>query len=341
MISDDEEEIEEFDEINEQHDFLAYFSLANPNATELPRRNISVLERSISPKKKRPVAQRTRKVIQKKEKDIEMTIPFSSPAGIMLTRKSRINDDYRRMAVDEINDCCPAKPTIRFPRMKQRLTTGPDTAVLKDMRKRRNYYWPKRTLHSRSREVNFEFLNRSLIQTMQPCSVVARKFTENDIKSVQEELLKIQNEKKRLMAGDCVDLCSDSDNDSVNPDDDVSMANLVGQNIYQGHVWASPGSLGCVSSSIPPFKQSLPGNVMFFNRSQSITTSSINNNGFYPQFSITTTESTTTNIVNRIERTSEGSVSATRSNRSIQQWIKNVNGESNCFTSQVSVANIN
>lgn len=340
MISDDEEEIEEFDEINEQHDFLAYFSLANPNATELPRRNISVLERSISPKKKRPVAQRTRKVIQKKEKDLEMTIPFSSPAGIMLTRKSVINDDYRRMAVDEINDYCPAKPTIRFPRMKQRLITGPDTAVLKDMRKPRVYYWPKRTLHSRSREVNFEFLNRSLIQNMQPCAVAVRKFTDNDIKSVKEELLKIQNEKKRLMAGDCVDLCSDSDNDSVNLDEDVSTANMS-QNIYQGHVWASPSSLGYVTPSIPAFKQTLPGNVMIFNRSQSITTSSINNNGFYPQFSITTTESTTTNIVNRIERTSEGSVSATRSNRSIQQWIKNVNGESNCFTSQVSVANMN
>lgn len=343
VISDDEDEIEEFDEISEQHNFMAYFNLVNQNASELPRRNISVQERSISPKKKRPVAQRTRKVIQKKEKDLEMAIPFSSPAGIFLTRKSILSEDDKLMAAADLNEMCPAKPTLRFPRMKQRLNIGSDTNAMKEMRKPRVFYWPKRVLHSRSRLVNFEFLNRSLIDTMKPCGIVLRQITESDIKAVREELAMKHNEKKLLMAGDCVDLCSDSDSDSVALDENVSMPQ-VNENSYHGNYYAMPGPpMGFLPTRIPPFSQlspTLPSNVMFFNRSQSFT-SSITNNGIYPQFSITTTESTTTNIVNRMDQSSEESVTSTRSKRSIQQWLKNVNGESSCYSSQVSVANTN
>lgn len=342
VISDDEDEIEQFDEINEQQNFMAYFNLVNLNATEPPRRNISVLERSISPKKKRPAAQRTRKVIQKKEKDLEMAIPFSSPGGILLTRKSILSDEDKRMAAKDLDEMCPAKPTLCFPRVKQRLHVGSDTNVMKEMRKPRMFYWPKRTLHSRSRLTNFEFLNRSLIETMKPCEVGLRKLTEGDIKAEREKLAVLHNEKNLLMVGDCVDLCSDSDSDSVNLDENVSMPR-VDENSYQGNFCARPGSAvvllpAHIFSQISP---TLPGNVMFFNRSQSITPS-ITNNGFYPQFSITTTESTTTNIVNRLDHSSEESVSSSRSKRSIQQWIKNVNGESSCYSSsQVSVANTN
>lgn len=342
VISDDEDEIEEFDEINEQQNFMAYFNLANLNATELPRRNISVLERSISPKKKRPAAQRTRKVIQKKEKDREMAIPFSSPAGIFLTRKSILSDEDKRMAADDLNEMCPAKPTLRFPRVKQRLHVGADTNVMKEMRKPRVFYWPKRTLRSRSRLVNFEFLNRSLIETMKPCEVGLRKISDDDIKAEREKLAVLQNEKNLLMAGDCVDLCSDSDSDSVNLDENVSMPQ-VDENSYHGNFYATPGpAIGFLPTRIPPFSQispTLPGNFMFFNRSQSIT-SSITNNGFYPQYS--TTESTTTNIVTRLDHSSEDSVSSSRSKRLVQDWIKNVNGESSCYSSsKVGVANTN
>lgn len=255
-----------------------------------------------------------------------MTIPFSSPAGVVLTKKSLVNEDYKTISNDEINEDCPAKPTIRFLRNKQRLVTGPDTAVLREMRKRRNFYWPKKTFHSYSRDVNFEFLNRSLIQSIPSCTVVMEKLSDYEIMIEKEKLARMQTEKKRLMDGDCVDLCSDSEGDSVKLDEDVRCQ----ENFY-----------GIPSSSLgfrnPPLQQITPTlPVMFYNRSQSshqITTSSI---GFYPQYSITT-ESTTTNIINRIEHTSD----ASSTKRSIQQWIKSVNGESNCYTSQQSIANKN
>lgn len=342
VISDDEDELDETDEvINGQTDFMAYFFLASSTADELPRRNNSLLERSISPKKKRP-AQRTRKVIVKKEKDLEMTIPFSSPAGLVLTKKNVATEQHVEESFEFMEAYCPAKPTIRIvPRVKQRLITGSETAVIKEMRKPRIYYWPKRHLHSQSREDNFEFLNRSLIKNVHPCSVVIPKISDNEMKAIQQELAATRALKKR--SEDCVDLCSDSDGDSVTLDDGVEMDSFADQLNFQEDFFAMPCP-SMMPPEIPPLQQfsthPLPSNeVVIFNRSQSYSTSSIGSQHF-PQFTFTNAR-TTTNIVNRMKRSSEGDVyEASSTKRSIKQWIENVTAEYT-VSSHVSVVNGN
>lgn len=150
------------DVIGDQKDFMSYFMLAGTMGGEQPRRNTSVLERSLSPKKKRPTP-RTRKVISKKEKDLEMLIPFSSPAGIVLTKKAVVGEKYIVESLEEIEAACVARPFMRLPpRMKHRMPTS-DSAIMHEMRKQRLYYWPKRTLHSESREINFQFIATSVL----------------------------------------------------------------------------------------------------------------------------------------------------------------------------------
>jgi hypothetical protein len=342
VISDDEDELLERDEVIEgQNDFLAYFALASSTADEIPRRNHSFLERSISPKKKKRPTQRTRKVIVKKEKDLEMAIPFSSPAGVVLTKKNVASEQHIEESLEFIETYCPAKPTIRIvPRVRQRLVTGSETAVIKDMRKPRNYSWPKRHGHSQSREENFEFLNRSLIQNVQPCSVSLLKLSENEIKAIQDGLAAIRAMKK--LVEDCVDLCSDSDGDSVVMDDDVDLdqPNFIGEFFTDPMPGPSTMMMPPEIPSLPQFSSlPLPNNpeVVIFNRSQSYSTST--NSPQLRQINFMTTAGR--NIMSRMKRASESDVPDPRkTKRSIQKWIQNVSVES-YTANQVSVVNSN
>lgn len=333
MISDDEEDIEESNDIiNEQHNFLAHFSLVSSTADELPRRNNSMVERSLSPKKKR-TAQRTRKVISKKEKDLEMAIPFSSPAGMVLTKKT-VSLDYVQECLAEIEAYCIAKPTIRIvPRVYQRFT-GPESNVVKEMRKPRLYFWPKRHLHSKSREDNFRFLNRSVMDQMSQCSVVVNQLSETDIRAIQENLAVARMQKKRSETEKCVDLCSDSDNESVLLNDGVTMESFE----HESEFFTMPSSIMLPSmssllleeqlSSVDSAALPISSEVVLYNRSQ------LFNQMFSQTTSFTSATTTTTSIVSRRKRSSTDSASPSRSTKhSIKQWIQNVNVEN--FTNVV------
>lgn len=325
---------------------MAYFFLASSTATELPRRNNSMIERSLSPKKKKRAALRTRNVISKKEKDLEKTIPFSSPAGLVLTKKCTVTADYIEECLEDIDACTPAKQTTKLPpRPRNRLQTGPDTAVLKFMRKTRNYYWPKRHLQSTSRDINFDFLNRSLIQKLPQTSVVLQKLTDTDIKVYQEHLRKLREEKKRLEAESCVDLCSDSE-------DEAPTAAATDQMKLQGDfamMSMTDSSYRLITDgvsllpSFPAQPTSLPEVFITRTRRTSTTTTSISRQLFTSNLNLqelSSFSSTSTVIASSSKRSNESDTPETHRVK-IQKWIQNVNGENFNTTNQVSVVNTN
>lgn len=346
MISDDEEEeIDESDNvIKGQHDFMAYFFLAGSTATELPRRNNSLIERSLSPKKKKRA---TRNVISKKEKDLEKTIPFSSPAGLVLTKKSMVTADYIEECFEDINAYTVAKQTTKLPpRPRNKLQAGYDSAVHKYMRKTRNYYWPKRQLNSTSRDENFEFLNRSLIEKIPAMSVVMHKLSSIDIIGYQEHLKHLREEKKRLEANNCVNLCSDSEdetpaqaidqmrNDETAITGDFAMMSVSDKN------WISPSV-----SLLPPFPiKPLSQPEVFITKTSrtSATTTSISRQLFTSNLNLQELSSltTTSSVTSSSKRSNEGDTPETHRVK-IQKWIQNVNGENFNTANQVSVVNIN
>lgn len=348
MISDEEDdEMDEGDNvITGQNDFMAYFFLASSTATELPRRNNSLIERSLSPKKKKRAAQRTRNVISKKEKDLEKTIPFSSPAGLVLTKKCMVSDEYVEECLEDIDAYTTAKQTTKIPpRSRLRLQTGPDTAVLKDMRKTRNYYWPRKHLNSTARNANFEFLNRSIIEKLPQALVVLHKLTEADIRVRQENFRQIREEKKRLEAANCVDLCSDSEEDEAETSHVTDQINFQGDFVTMSmQRFVTPGI-----SRLPQFSAS-PFNLPEVNitRSQRLsstttTTTSISRQLFtLPDFSPSPVA-----IAKSSKRPHEGGdTPETHKHVKIQNWIQNVNkvkvnGENFNTANQVSVVNIN
>lgn len=354
VISDDEDdEIDEIDNvITGQNDFMAYFFLASSTASELPRRNNSLIERSLSPKKKKRAAQRTRNVISKKDKDLKKTIPFSSPAGLVLTKKCTVSDEYVEECLEDIEAYSQAKQTTKVPpRSRLRVQTGPDTAVHKDMRKTRHYYWPKKQLHSRCREANFEFLNRSLIKKLPQVTVETHKLTEMDVRAYQDHLRQLRGEKKRLEADNCVDLCSDSeeetDKSAPKPNDD--------QMNFQGDfVAVSVHDTACrtVTPSSHPLFPKYVSNLdstsqlpeVFITRSQRTSTTSIARQLFTTHYDFSSTSIVSpVAIANSTKRPSEGDTPETHRSKiqNVQQWIQNVNGENFNTANQVSVVNIN
>lgn len=238
VISDDEVE-EEDDEEDEkvevemmggQPDFLAYFNLIGTDEDELPRRN-SLLERSLSPKKKKKHVSRTR--VSQKDREREYSVPFSSPAGMVLTKKPLIDEEYNLERLNRIEDYCAAKPTTKVNRTKIRFPqNNTEKTLMRQMRRTRPYYWPKKQYQTSSREKNFDFLNRWLIEDCKPLTIVIDKLSNEDIKSYKERLIKIKEQKERIS---CVDLISDSDSESIELGDlsenDVSeaMMKLNGQ----------------------------------------------------------------------------------------------------------------
>jgi hypothetical protein len=344
VISDDEDdEIDESDNvINGQTDFMAYFFLASSTATELPRRNNSMIERSLSPKKKKKAAMRTRNVISKREKDLEKTIPFSSPAGLVLTKKCTVTEEYVEECLEDIDAFTQAKQTTKIPpRPRNRLLTGADTAVLKDMRKTRNYYWPKKHLHSMSSEANFEFLNRSLIEKLPVAKVEVHKLGESEIRLYQERLRMMREEKKRVEALNCVDLCSDSEDEAPPANDQMNFQGDFVMSVTDSRYrLISPGVslLPPLPSKPPP----LPEVFIVKTRRTSTTTTSISRQLFtsnlnLQELSTFTQTSAVTIASTSAKRSNDGDTNETRVK--IQKWIQNVNGENFNTTNQVSVVN--
>jgi hypothetical protein len=354
VISDDEdEEMDESDNvITGQHDFMAYFFLASSTATELPRRNNSLIERSLSPKKKKRAAQRSRNVVTKKEKDLEKTIPFSSPAGLVLTKKCTVTDEYITECFDDIDAYTQAKSTTKIPpRSRLRLQTGTDTAVHKEMRKTRNYYWPKRNLHSQSRDVNFEFLNRSIIEKLPQPSVLMHKLTDFDILVYQQNLRQIREERKRLEAANCVDLCSDSEDDDMLKAPEPRATN--DQMNFQGDFVIHDSHYSLMAPLLPQFSSNIASTsshpeVFITQRSQrlsSSTTTSISRQLFTSNYSLQDFASSSivapVAIAKSPKRPSEGDTPDTHRAKIVKKWIQNVNGENFNTANQVSVVNIN
>lgn len=335
MISDDEGEDEEEEKIEiemmgEQTDFLAYFSLIGMDADELPRRN-SLLERSLSPKKKKKAVPRTR--ICQKDREREYTVPFSSPAGVVLTKKPLVDEDYNLERLSRIEDLCAAKPTTKVTRTKIKFPqNNTEKTLMRQMRKTRPYYWPKRQLTSSSREKNFEFLNRWLIEDCKPFMIPTKKLTNEDIKSYKDRLIKLKEQRER---SNCVDLISDSDGESIELGDinetDVSdaMMKLNGQFLSVPiPSTSSSTNVKTTSSSstrIPPYKelqnlkfvttQYLPnGDIKISQRTSS--TRIIQSNSFHSA-DVNNIQNPCDELIDHNEKHSS----------SIHEWLSNVSGE--------------
>lgn len=321
----------EFEEIsgNKQTDFLAYFSLKSKTTDEIPKRNNSVLERSLSPKKKKKRPnQRARQVTKKKEKDLEQLIPFSSPVGIVLTRKDVIDDGYKTECLKYTEECC--HDTKVHLRSRKQWQIVPETAVIQEMRKPRHYYRPKRTLCSLSREANFEFLNRPLIESTRSCSVNLYKCSAEEIRWYQERM------KKNV---ECVDLVSDSDDDSIIAQDEVDVqasdqggfpSSLCEESVHK----MMPLSLVSAFSFTSP---AIPVNLDHFSPYPNESSSSPRN---FHQIAFSTSTTTSNMSSGKRERENDDPEKHMEK-RSIQNWIQNVNGEKFKFVEQGTVMNSN
>lgn len=224
VISDDDDYPDDLDEI--QHDkyhFMFHHQLqSTTDDPAIPRRTASLIERSISPKKKKQ-PQRSRKVTSKKERELENQIPFSSPAGVEMTKKAVVNENYIKDTLERMEDYCAApcidKNTVgkwlQRPFHRRGFMTSSENTTWKEMRKIRPYYWPKKHFSSQSRKENFNFLNRLLIEQCKPLSVNVYKMTCDDIQYVNDKFLEVRKEKERIRTSESIDLCSDSDSDSI------------------------------------------------------------------------------------------------------------------------------
>lgn len=338
VISDDENE-DEYPDVNEaknQTDFMAYFFLASSTATELPRRNYSQIERSLSPKKKKKQT-RTRSAITQKDREKEFSIPFSSPAGMILTKKT-VDESYNIMKVGDIESYCTAKPTTKIQsRTKLRFQqSNTETFLMKSMRKTRPYCWPKRHLHSSTGEANFELLNRWLIEDCRPFSIVMRKLTTEDIAAYREKLARLKLERE---LANCVDLISDSDDS----DDDApivgmeegevceAMTKLDGQFMSFPLIASTSISRPLPKySDIPKFPSSTTTPFFVSNdlRKNQRTTLQKQND------SVLITQQTKTSVTSEFQngffkRPNDGELNHdSKRSKSIHEWLNNVNGES-------------
>lgn len=339
--NDVEMEVEECESFCGQNNFMAIFALRGVNAEPPPpRRSNSIVERSLSPKKKK-TSLKARREILKREKDLERSIPFSSPAGIVLTKKSLVDEDYNRESLREIEYDCVARPNTKYIRVKHRLQAGPENAVIREMRKIRHYYWPKRHFKSMSARINFEFLNRKMISELQPCRVLLERIPNSKIREIQQRYKATREEKERIRIADCVDLCSDSDDESLILDDDVKLDKIVGPMNFQGD-FMSMAFQGSMFGLMPQSSRSihtlqsapLPfGNQIFFTHQNESMSSS------YQQFAFNTASNVIVPQSNQLHVESSETVQA---QRSIQQWIQNVSSENSfSISNQVTVINTN
>lgn len=342
VISDDEDEEERF---GGQNEFLQYFRLTNATSEWVPSRKQSHVERSLSPKKKK-AGQRARREILRRERDLEKSIPFSSPAGLVLTHKATVTSKDIKEALQDIEDCCVARPDTKISsRSKRSNLTGSENAVTRSMREHRHYYWPKKCLSNISKEANFELLNRSMIQKMKPCQVTLEKLTNMQVQAEQKRLSLLREEKQRT---ECVDLCSESD-ESVDLEVGVSIGTIA-------------DSVQKLKPSVSMFERrpdvaSLFSSSSFFPMTPTLSTTNSFSFVSQQQATLVNEESTSSQFVfQQVTVTSSPSASvATSSKRSfpnedtdpgqdtVKKWLQNMNSEnfSNTLPNQVSLMNTN
>lgn len=332
MISDDEEEDEEDSQsMQDQSDFMAYFFLASSTATELPRRNFNQIERSLSPKKKR--RGRTRKLINQMDRDKEFSIPFSSPAGIIMAKKE--DGNYIANKLDEIEDYCTAKPNSKFPtktklRFQQNST---DTILKRAMRKNRPYYWPRKHHHSKSHQDNFEFLNRWLIEDCRPLSIVAAKMSPEDIQAYQARLARLKLKRERA---NCVDLISDSEDENA----DVGMKDSEFKDAMlkvNGQFLTVPiaSTSAAANQLIPKYLNAVPSfpqlTTLLSKKEIRISRRTIvqHQSSSVSIFQTASATNTASEVQNgRLKRPNDVEINhESKRTKSIHEWLNNVNGE--------------
>ncbi|CAO1388713.1 unnamed protein product [Diamesa tonsa] len=254
VISDDEEEsvddnnVDAYEQTEQQSkfDFMMGFQLqsidAKTNASQ-PRLSCHLSD-CMSPKKVRRMPARAR-TIKKKERERENTIPFSSEAGIFLTRKSTVDNDYIEDNLKKIEDYCTApsidKYTVHKYMHRSRSRTFPISHDCSKKLTSRAYLFPRKHYHSATREKNFRFLNRPLIEQCSPCKVQVNKLSVEDISLQQDKLKDLREAKEQANIIDSIDLISDSDdNGTVVFDDDFEMASAFDLNHINGQFVSIP-----------------------------------------------------------------------------------------------------
>ena len=183
----------------------------------------------MSPKKVKRMPARAR-TIKKKERERENTIPFSSEAGIFLTRKSTVDVDYIEENLKKIEDYCTAPSIDKYTVHKYMHRTKSRTfPISHDCSKKltsRTYLFPRKHYHSATREKNFRFLNRPLIEQCTPCEVHVNNLSIEEITLQQEQLKDLREAKEQANIIESIDLISDSDDNgtTVFDDDDFEMS---------------------------------------------------------------------------------------------------------------------
>lgn len=198
----------------------------------------------MSPKKVRRMPARAR-TIKKKERERENLIPFSSEAGLFMTRKSTVTNDYIEECLIKIEDYCPAPTIDKYTVHKyMHRSKSRHFPVSHDCSKKltsRPYLFPRKHYHSATREKNFMFLNRPLIELCTPCEVHVNNLSIEEIKVKQEHLKNLREAKEQANIIDSIDLISDSDDDgTVVFDDDYEINEAFNMNHINGQFVSIP-----------------------------------------------------------------------------------------------------
>jgi hypothetical protein len=123
--------------------------------------------------------------LNKKERILEQSVPFSSPAGILFTKHASVSSSYKTQCLEEIELNCQARSDTKVhpPNRKQHQGKRFQPKILKAMNKSRTYNWPRRQFHQRFRTASFFNLNRRKILQLKPLIIDLEKTSAAEIET--------------------------------------------------------------------------------------------------------------------------------------------------------------
>lgn len=249
-------------ETTNKNDFLFNCGLVSvndqnlPNDTRLNTSNSISRDIFMSPDKNKRRSYRNRRHPLTMAKCLEME--FASPFGMVLLKKGKqeMSSEYVMERLERTEKYCSA-PVIDKNNKPKWLKNSVSTFNSRSSSNSlncpyvsysgtlynksrscmfRNYKFPRRQFMSRSRDFNFEFINRPLLNSVKPCKVLLKKLSEHEVvdlielerlRAEQHRKIETEMERKRMeKIIDIIDLCSDGENDDNNLENDTPMLDL-------------------------------------------------------------------------------------------------------------------
>lgn len=155
------------------------------------------------------------------------SIPYSSPLGQVLIKKSKtnINDDYLRERLDRLERFCHA-PAIDSQQNKPKWfgkkyqhATNISYKRTDQRQPYRTYSFPRRQFSNISRKYNFLFINSGLLKICKPITINLDRLSSQDIETTKELLKSKSRINQEICVNEdveCINLCSSDEEEEDN-----------------------------------------------------------------------------------------------------------------------------